>query len=120
MDIFLLKSKPVKSPTLSTSYITPFSAPIHASSIQPVRTLCVMSVFAAVCASPVLSVLPYYNEHQGFLDGFPGTKYGEINPSKIMVKFPHDVTLTLQQAKFPEETPDTTKRVKYPGNFMLT
>ena len=37
-----------------------------------------------------------------------------------MVKFPHDITLTLQQAKFPEETPDTTKRVKYPGNFLLT
>ena len=37
-----------------------------------------------------------------------------------MVKFPHDVTLTLQQVKFPEETPDTTNRVIYPGNFMLT
>ena len=37
-----------------------------------------------------------------------------------MVKFPHDVTLTLQQAKFLEETPDTTKRVKYLGNFLLT
>ena len=36
-----------------------------------------------------------------------------------MVKFPHDVTLTLQKAKFPEETPDTTKRVIYPGNFMI-
>ena len=37
-----------------------------------------------------------------------------------MAKIPHEVTLTLQQAKFPEETPDTTKRVKYLGNFLLT
>ena len=27
-------------------------------------------------------------------------------------KFPHDVTLTLQQVKFMEETPYTTTRVK--------
>ena len=45
---------------------------------------------------------------------------GRKIPSETMVKFPHDVTLTLRQAKFPEETPDTTKRVKYPGNFFLT
>ena len=37
-----------------------------------------------------------------------------------MVKFPHNVTLTLQQVKFLEETPDTTMRPIYPGNFMLT
>ena len=42
------------------------------------------------------------------------------NPSEITVKFPHDVTLTLRQAKILEETPDTTKRVKYLGNFLLT
>ena len=42
------------------------------------------------------------------------------NPSEDTVKFPHDVTLTLQQAKFPEETPNATKRVIYLGNFMLT
>ena len=36
-----------------------------------------------------------------------------------MVKFPHNITLTLQQAKFPEETPDTTMRAIYLGNFML-
>ena len=63
--------------------------------------------FAPVCASPIPSVLPYNDEHQEFLDGFPDTKYGEKNPSQIMVKFPHDVTRTLQQAKIPEETPDT-------------
>ena len=82
--------------------------------------MCITSVFAPIHASPILSVLPYDDEHQEFTDGFPGTKYGEKNPSEIMVKFPHDITLTLQQAKFPEETPDTTKRVRYPGNFMLT
>ena len=95
-------------------------APVHALSIQPVHTLCITSVFAPICASPILSILPYDDEHQEFLDGSPGTKYGEKNPSKITVKFPHDITLTLQQAKFLEETPDTTKRVIYPGNFMLT
>ena len=41
-------------------------------------------------------------------------------PIEITVKFPHNITLTLQQAKFPEETPDTAMRVIYPSNFMLT
>ena len=95
-------------------------APVHASSMQPICTLCIMSVFAPVHASPILSVLPYNDKHQEFPDGFLGTKYGEKNTSKITVKFPHNVTLTLQQAKIPEETPDTTMRVIYPGNFMLT
>ena len=137
-----LHKNPVKSPTISTSCVMPFSAPVHASSvnpihtscdmsgiapvhalsIQPVHTSCIMSVvapvhalsvppvhtscvtsvFAPVRALPIPSVLPYDNEHQEFPDGFLSTKYGEKNPSKIMVKFPHDVTLTLQQAKFPE------------------
>ena len=150
----------VKSPTISTLYMMPFSAPVHALciqpicsscdtsviapvdassiqpvhsscdtsvvapvcalSMQPVRTLCVTSVFAPVHASPVLSVLPYDDKHQEFPDGFPSTKYGEKTPSEITVKFPHDVTLTLQQAKFPDETPDTTMRVIYLGSFMLT
>ena len=79
-----------------------------------------MSVFAPVCASPILSVHPYDKEHQEFPYGFPGTEYGEKNLSETTVKFPHDVILTLQQVKFPEETPDTTKRVIYLGNFMLT
>ena len=95
-------------------------APVRASFIQPVHTSCVTSVFAPVCASPVPSILPYDDECQEFLDGFPSTKYGEKNPFKITAKFPHDVTLTLQKTKFLEETPDTTKRVIYPGNFMLT
>ena len=155
-----LHKNPVKSPTISMSYIMPFSAPVHASSmqpfctscimsviapvhassvqpictscvmsfvapvhassVQPVCTSCVSSVFPPIRASPILSVHPYNDECQEFLDGFPSTKYGEKNLSEIMVKFPHDVTLTLQQAKFPEETPDTTKRVIYLGNFMLT
>ena len=79
-----------------------------------------MSVIAPIRALPVPSILPYDDEHQEFPDGFPGTNYGEKNRSEIMVKFPHDVTLTLQQAKFLEETLDTTKRVIYLGNFMLT
>ena len=143
-----LHETPVKSPTISTSYDTsvvasvrasyvPFVpalyirpvrtscvtsdvAPVRASSIQPVRTSCVTSVIVPVCVLPVLSVLRYDNKRQEFPAGFPSTNYGEKNPSEITAKIPHDVTLTLQQAKFPEETPDTTIRVKYPGNFMLT
>ena len=130
----------VKSPTISTLYdmsviapvcasyaqpvcsscITSVIAPVHALSIPPIHTLCITSVFAPVHASPVPSILPYNDKHQEFWDGFPGTNYGEKNPSEIMVKFPHNVTLTLQQVKYPEETPDTTKRVIYLGNFMLT
>ena len=155
-----LPENPVKSPPVSTSYVMPIGAcvhassvqpictscitsviapvhasslqpicsscnmsvvaPIHASSIQPIHRSCIMSVFAPICASPILSVHPYDAEHQEFLDGFPSTEYGEKNLSEITVKFPHDVTLTLQQVKFLEGTPDTTKRVIYLGNFMLT
>ena len=79
-----------------------------------------MSVIAPIHASPILSVHPSNDKCQEFPDGFPGTKYGEKNLSESMVKFPHNVTLTLHQAKFPEETPDTTSRVIYPGNFTLT
>ena len=103
-----------------TSCVMSVIAPILALSVQPLCTLCITSVFAPVCALPILSILPYNNKCQEFLDGFPGTKYGEKNQSEITVKFPHNITLTLQQAKFPEETPDTTMRVLYPGNFMLT
>ena len=79
-----------------------------------------MSVFAPVCASHVPSVLPYDDKRQEFPDGLPSTNYGEKKLSETTIKFPHDITLTLQQAKFSEETPDTSKRVKYLGNFMLT
>ena len=123
-----LHENPVKSPTLSTSYIMVFGAPVcassiqsihtscitsaiapvQASSVQPIHTSCIASVFAPIHASPVPSIHPYDNECQEFPDGFPGTNYGEKTPSEIMVKFLHDTTLTLQQAKFPEETPDTT------------
>ena len=93
----------IKSPTVSRSYIMPFSAPVHASSIQPIRsscntsvivtvqassiqpihTSCITSVFAPVRPSPVPSVLPYDNLCQEFLDGFPGTKYGEKTHPKL-------------------------------------
>ena len=115
-----LHKNPDKSPTISILYVTPFSAPVSASSIQSVHTLCNTSVVAPVRALPVPSVHPCDDACQEFPDGFPGTKYGEKNLSKITVKLPHIITLTLQQAKFPEETPDTTKRIIYPGKFMLT
>ena len=135
-----LHENTAKSSSVSTSYIMPFSAPvdassiqsvhtscitsviapIHALSIQPVCTLCIMSVIAPVHASPVPSVHPSDDEHQEFMEEFPGTKYGEENSSEITVKFPDDITLTLHQAKFLEETPDTTNRVIYPSNFLST
>ena len=105
----------------------PYNLAIHCAlrlslhlSVHCLYKLCIMSVIAPIHASPILSIHPYDDKHQEFPDGFSGTKYGEKNPSEIMVKFPHDVTLTLQQAKFPEETPDTTNSVIYPGNFMST
>ena len=111
-----------------TSCVTSDVAPVRASSARPVRASCVTSEVAPVRASSarpvrassVPSVHPYHDERQEFPDGFPGTNYGEKNLSEITAKIPHDVTLTLQQAKFPEKTPDTTIRVKYPGNFLLT
>ena len=135
-----LHENPVKPPSVSTLYVTPFSAPVyassihsvhtscatsviapvHASSIQPVHTSCVTSVVAPINASRISSIHRSDDEHQEFLDEFPGTIYGEKNLSEIMVQFPDNITLTLYQAKFPEETPDTTNRVIYLGNFLST
>ena len=82
----------VKSPSVSTLYVMPFSAPVHASSkhrpynsvhtscimsviapicassIQPVCTLCIISVIAPVHASPIPSIHPYGDERQEFPD----------------------------------------------------
>ena len=135
-----LHKNPAKSPSVSTLYIMPFDvpvhassvqpvhtayvmsviAPVHASSIQPVHTSCITSVIAPICASPVLSVHPSDDKRQEFLDGFPSTKYGKKNLSEITVKFPYDITLTLHQSKFLEETTDTSNRVLCPGNFTST
>ena len=135
-----LHENPVKSRSVSTSCVMPFSTPVHASSIQsihtscvtsvvapihalsvqPIHTLCITSVIAPIHASPIPSVHPSNDEHQEFLDEFPGTKFGDKTLSENMVKFSDDVTLTLHQVKFPEETPDTTSRVIYPGNFSST
>ena len=43
-----------------------------------------------------------------------------IIPSQIMTKIPNNITLTLHQAKFLEETPGTSNGAKYPDNFPLT
>ena len=100
--------------------ITSVIAPVHASSIQPICTLCIITVIATVRVSPIPSIHPSDDECQEFPDEFPSTKYGKKHLSEITVKFPHNVTLTLHQVKFLEETPDTTKRVIYLGNFMST
>ena len=52
-----LHENPVKSPSISTSYIMPFSAPVCASSVQSVCTLSIMSVIAPVCE---LSIQPVH------------------------------------------------------------
>ena len=98
-----LHENTVKSPSISTSYVTPFSvpvhalsiqsvhtscvtsviAPVHASSIQPICTFCVTSVVAPICASPTPSVHPFDDEHQEFLDEFPGTKNGRKTCLKL-------------------------------------
>ena len=106
--------------SICTSCVMSVVAPIHASSIQPVCTLCVMSVIAPVHALHVLSIHPSNNKNQEFPGEFPSTKYGEKKTSKITVKFPGDITLTLHQVKFLQETPDTTSRAIYRGNFSST
>ena len=37
-----------------------------------------------------------------------------------MTKIPDDISLTLNQVKFPEDTPGNTDGVKYPTIFPLT
>ena len=73
-----------------------------------------MSVIAPICASSVLSIHPSDNEDQEILDEIPGSNCGEKFLSKITLKLPDDVTLTLHQAKFPEKT-----LVILFGNFMV-
>ena len=79
-----------------------------------------MSVVSPIHALPILSVHPSDNECQEIPDEFPGTNYGEKFPPKIMTKIPDDISLTLHQAKFVEETPGNTNGVKFPANFPLT
>ena len=58
------------------------------------------------------------------MSGIPGqipqSQLWEKKPSEITAKIPDDVTLTLHQVKFPEETPGTTDGVKYLANFPVT
>ena len=79
-----------------------------------------MSVVTPIHALSEPSVHLSDDEHQEFPDEFPGNNYGEKTPSEIMVKIPDNITLTLHQAKFLEETPGTTNGVKYLANFLVT
>ena len=54
------------------------------------------------------------------MDEFPGANYEEKIPSEIRAKIPDNVTLTLHQAKFSEETPGATNREKYLANYPVT
>ena len=107
-------------PSICTSCVMSVIAPIHASSIQAVHTLCIMSVVTPIHALSEPSVHLSDDEHQEFPDEFPGNNYGEKTTSEIMVKIPDNITLTLHQAKFLEETPGTTNGVKYLTNFLVT
>ena len=78
-----------------------------------------MSVIAPICALPIPSVHLTDDECQEFLNKFPGSNYGEKTLSEIMAKIPDDVTLTLYQVKFPEETPGTTNGVNYLDYFLV-
>ena len=60
---------------------------------------------------------PSDDEYQEIQDIFPSTNYGEKFPLEIMVEIPNSVTLTLQNVKLLEETPDTSNGVKYAANF---
>ena len=110
----------VKSPSVHTLYGTSVIAPVHALSIQHICTSCVTSVIAPVHASPVLSIHLTDDKCQEFPDEFPGMNHGEKLPSEIRAKIPDEITLTLCQAKFPEETPDTTNGVNFLAIFLVT
>ena len=76
-----------------------------------------MSVIAPISALSIPSIHPSDNEHQEIPDKFPGTNNGEKNPSKIMVKIPDDITLTLHNAKFPVKIPGNVNGVNYLVEF---
>ena len=106
--------------SIHTSYGSSVIAPVSALSDEHVHTSCITSVVPPVSASPIPSVCLTDDKCQKFPDKFPGTNYGENLPFKIMAKIPDDVTPTLHQAKFPEETPGNTNGVKYMGSFPVT
>ena len=107
-------------PPIHTSYILPVITTICASSIEHICTSYITSAIVPICALPVPSICPTDDECQEFLDKFPSTSYGEKLPSKITAKIPDNVTLTLHQAKSPEEAARTTSGVKDPDNFPVT
>ena len=91
---------------------------LHEISKITISTLSVMSVIAPIHALPIPSVHPSDDKHQEILDKFHSTKYVEKSLSKVMAKFPSNITLTLHQAKFPERSPGNSDGVKYPVEFL--
>ena len=83
--------------------------------LPTVHTLSVMSVIAPISALSVLSIHPSDDKCLEIPQEFPSTNYGEKYPVETMAKIPYDITLTLCNAKFPEETPGNSNR----GNFMV-
>ena len=110
----------LKSRSICTLYIMSIFAPVCASSIQSVCTSYVTSVVGPICASPVPSIHPSDDEHQEFTDEFPSTNYMEKLLSEIMAEIPDNITLTLQGAIIPEETPSTPNGAKYWQIFPVT
>ena len=77
-----------------------------------------MSVITPIHASSILSIHPSSDEHQEIPDAFPSTNFGEKFPGEIMAKIPDYITLTLHQAKFPEETPGNSNEVNFMVEFL--
>ena len=88
--------------------------------IPTICTSSVTSVVAPIYALPIPSINSSDDKCQEIPDEFPGTNYGEKNLSEIMARIPNDITLTLHQAKFTEETPGTSNGAKYLANFLVT
>ena len=84
----------------------------------PVSSSLVTSVIASICASSIPSIHLSDDKCQEILEEFPGTNYGGRHPSKILVKIPADVTLTLHNAKFPEKTPGISNVVNFLVGFL--
>ena len=69
-----------------TSCVMSAVAPIHASSIQSVHTSYITSVIAPVCALPVPSIHPSDIKHQEIPDEFPSTNCGRKTHPKLWLK----------------------------------
>ena len=85
----------------------------------PIHTSCIMSVIAPIHDCPFCPSICQAMNIRKSQTNSPVLIMGK-NLSKIMTKFPNNVTLTLHNVKFPEKTPGATNGAKYLANFPLT